>query len=118
MDVIFLKECMFYVKDDEVALEVYEDFRANKIVYDGKNTLVLTDNKNGRFIVQNIVFDVRRLLKKDKTLMIIHSKDDEIEDVYELKIHVNENSIFKDDLREKAKEFFEKVYEEAKAAAE
>lgn len=118
MDFIFLKDCMFYVKDDDVALEVYEDFRANKVVYDGKNTLVLTDNKKGSFIVQNIIFDVRRLLRKDKQLMVIHSKDDEIEDVYELRIHVNEDSIFKDDLREKAKEFFEKVYEEAKAAAE
>jgi len=117
MEYCFLKDCNFYVYENDVALEVYEDFKADKVVYDGKNTIVLLDNARGSFLVQNIVPEIRELFVKDKDLMIIHTRDDEIEDVYELKINVNKNSIFEDDFYDKAKAFFEKVYNEAKATA-
>ena len=118
MEYSFIKNCYFYVNEGEVALEVFDEFKADKVVYDGKNTLVLFDGDKGCFIVKNILPNIRKLLKDDVDLLVIHSKDDEIEDVYELKIKVNKDTIFKDDFYEKAQEFFEKVYQEAKVIAE
>lgn len=110
---IFVKDACFYVKDGQVAVSFDEEnaILADRAVYDGKNTLLLAGVDNKVFAVQNIVPEVRSILKNAGEVMVILEKDNEIAGAYELPLEYNEKLDFEDNFVSEAKDFCEFVTE-------
>ncbi len=103
---------VFFIKDDKILLELY-DLQGKFIyfIYDGKNTIVLNDEKKEEYILENIVPEVRSELKNKEKIMILHNENGEIKEMYVLNIKIDETLSFKDNFKEKSIEMYNEMNE-------
>ena len=103
---------VFFVKNDRVALELYDlGKKFIKLVYDGKNTVILTDENNEEYILENIVYEVRTLLKEGEDLMMMQNENNVVKEIYFLKVKVDNTLTYEDNFSEKSVEVFEELKE-------
>ena len=103
---------VFFVKNDKVALELYDlNKKFVKFIYDGKNTAILTDENNEEYILENIVFEIRSLLKNGEDLMMLKNENNVVEEIYFLKVKVDNTLTYEDNFSEKSVEVFEELKE-------
>lgn len=95
-------DCVFYVHDDEVALEIAEvAAKIKSAVYDGHNTLLMIDENKVVWLLRNIVLEVRKVLAMADELFIIkRDKKDNVADGYSVRLDVNESLEYEDDFAE------------------
>lgn len=95
-------DCVFYIHDDEVAVEIAEI--AGKIksaLYDGRNTLLMIDENKVIWLLRNIVLEVRNVLvKADKLFVIKRDEKDNVADGYSVRLDVNESFECEDNFAE------------------
>ncbi|MBR1915054.1 MAG: hypothetical protein IJ830_01240 [Alphaproteobacteria bacterium] len=103
----FLDEFVFYINDDQVAVSINNiDINAEKAIYDGKNILYLKTPEDKSYALQNIVPEVRSILKKSNELTIILLKDQEFVDAYELELKIDETLSEEDVFSDEAGKFY------------
>lgn len=109
-NVIFVENACFYVKDGKAAVSIEDvPVLADSAVYDDKNTLLLAGVDGKTYAVQNIVPDVRMVLKDSDDIMVILEKDNDIAGAYELPLKHNETLGFEDNFANGAKDFYKFV---------
>ncbi len=103
---------VFFVKNDRIALELYDlGKKFIEFVYDGKNTVILTDENHEEYILENIVYEVRTLLKDGEDLMMMQNENNVVKEIYFLKVKVDNTLAFEDNFSEKSVEVFEELKE-------
>ncbi|MBE6462687.1 MAG: hypothetical protein E7005_02880 [Alphaproteobacteria bacterium] len=101
---------VFFVKNDKVALELYDlNKKFVKFIYDGKNTAILTDENNEEYILENIVFEIRSLLKNGEDLMMLKNENNVVEEIYFLKVKIDDTLAYEDDFNEKSVKLFDEI---------
>lgn len=106
-NVIFIENACFYVKDGQVAVSFADTaVLAERTVYDGKNTLALYGIDGKIYVVQNIVPDVREILKKSQNIMVVLEQGGKIAGAYEVFLLINDSLDFEDNFNQEAKGFF------------
>ena len=109
---ISIDKGVFFVKNNKIALELYDlNHKFIKLVYDGKNTIILINEKKEEYTLENIVPEVRSLLKDGETLLVMHNNDNVVKDVYFLKIKLDDKLAFEDNFSEKSKVLVEDLKE-------
>lgn len=103
---------VFFVKNDRIALELYDlGKKFIEFVYDGKNTVILTDENHEEYILENIVYEVRTLLKDGEDLMMMQNENNVVKEIYFLKVKVDNTLAFEDNFSEKSTELFDEIKE-------
>lgn len=108
---LIVEECVFYVHDGRVAIELPGVSRTfERAVYDGKNTLQLFEADGSVCVAENIVPEVRDVLGKTAGVLIVNR--DEAGDVaggYLVKLAADGSLGFDDRFAEEAGKCYEEV---------
>ena len=95
-------DCVFYVRDGEVAVETAEiTGKIKSALYDGRNTLLIIDENKVIWLLRNIVLEVRNVLvKADKLFVIKRDEKNDVAGGYFVRLDVKESLEYKDDFAE------------------
>lgn len=107
---VYIDKSVFFVKNNKVALELYNmELKFTKLVYDGKNTIILSDTENNEYILENIVKEVRGYLRDKEKIMMMQNEDGVVKEVYFLSVDVDNSMNYKDEYIDKCEEMFEEI---------
>ena len=103
---------VFFVKNDKIALELYDlNKKFTMLLYDKKNTVVLVDENNEKYILENIVPEIRSLLKDEENIMMLQNENNKVKEIYFLKVKIDDTLVYEDNFNEKSVELFEYISE-------
>ena len=116
ISMIVLDEFEFLVKDNELAIAIDCPTKEIKsLIWDYKNVIILNFIDNNKYALINILPNIREILEKVATVLIIFKQNDEVVDAFDVEL-IKDNSLNFDDLFEEGAISCYKKLEELKEA--
>ncbi len=113
---IVLDEFEFHIKDNELAIFLdCSVAEINDLKWDTKNTIILSMEGGKQYVLTNILPNIREILKRVKTVLIVFKQKQDIVEAYNVEIIKDTTLEFDDSFNEEAISFYRK-FEELKKA--
>lgn len=109
---IIVEKFEFLISGDELAIAV--DFpvtNIKNICWDGKNTIVINSENDNKYVLMNILPNIRQMLENTKTLMLIFMQGQEIAEAYDIELTKDTSLEFDDLFYEEAISCYRKIEE-------
>lgn len=109
---IILDNFEFLTNDSELAISL--DCPVGKITcleWDTKNTIIMSMEDGNQYVLTNILPNIRDMLEKISTVMVIFMKDQDIIEAYDIKIVKNITLSFDDLFSDQAIDYYKKFNE-------
>lgn len=107
---IIVEKFEFLISDNELAIAV--DFpvtNIKNICWDGKNTIVINSENDNKYVLMNILPNIRQMLDNTKTLILIFMQGQEIAEAYNIELTKDTSLEFDDLFYEEAISCYRKI---------
>ncbi len=95
---IILDNFEFYIKNNELAISIdCSVAEINNLRWDTRNTIILTMENGEQYLLTNILPNIRDILQRIETVMIVFKQKQEIVEAYDVEI-IKDNTLEFDDL--------------------
>ncbi len=109
---IVLDNFEFHIKDNELAISIdCPVAKINNLKWDTKNTIILSMEDETQYILTNILPNVREILERIETAMIIFKQKQDIVEAYNVEIIKDTTLEFDDSFNEEAISCYRKFEE-------
>lgn len=111
---IILDKFEFLTDETELAIAVdIAPVEVEKLVWDTKNTIILTTSDQQEYALINILPNIRKMLARLNEIMVIFKSGDDIKEAFEVALMKDDSLKFEDNLHDEAVETY-KEFEKLK----
>lgn len=104
---IILDKFEFLTDETELAIAVdIAPVEVEKLVWDTKNTIILTTADQQKYALINILPDIRKMLARLNEIMVIFKSGDNIKEAFEVELIKDDSLNFEDNLHDEAVETY------------
>lgn len=104
---IILDKFEFLTDETELAIAVdIAPCEVEKLVWDTKNTIILTTSDQQEYALINILPDIRKMLARLNEIMVIFKSGDNIKEAFEVELIKDDSLNFEDNLHDEAVETY------------
>ena len=109
---IVLDNFEFHIKNNELAISIdCPVAEINNLKWDTKNTIILSMEDGEQYLLTNILPNIREILEKIETVMIVFKQKQDIVDAYDIEIIKDTTLEFDDLFNEEAISCYRKIEE-------
>ncbi len=109
---IILDDFEFHIKNNELAISVdCPVAEINNLKWDTKNTIILSMEDGTQYVLTNILPNIREILEKTETVMVIFKQKQDIVEAYDVEIIKDATLEFDDLFNEEAVSCYRKFEE-------
>ena len=109
---IVLDNFEFNIKNNELAISIdCPVAEINNLKWDTKNTIILSMEDGEQYLLTNILPNIREILEKIETVMIVFKQKQDIVDAYDIEIIKDTTLEFDDSFNEEAISCYRKIEE-------